>query len=155
VGFLAYGELYIAGRLKDLLIVRGRNIHPHDVEDAGQRVDARLRQSRGVACQVETADGEGVALIQETTVRDSNELRTLAERVRQAVFDLLQVAISEVYFVPPKAVLKTSSGKLRRRATHDALRAGKLHVLYRWSSNAEADVSAAAFSATAETVVNA
>jgi acyl-CoA synthetase (AMP-forming)/AMP-acid ligase II/alkanesulfonate monooxygenase SsuD/methylene tetrahydromethanopterin reductase-like flavin-dependent oxidoreductase (luciferase family) len=130
LGFAHDGRLYVTGRLKDLLIVRGRNIHPQDVEDAAQRADARLRPGRGVAFPVATDDGERIGLVQETAVQHPAELEHLARAVRETVFDQLQVGVETVVFVPPHSVRRTSSGKLQRRATRRALDAGELNVLY-------------------------
>ena len=130
LGFMLDGQLYVTGRLKDLLIIRGRNIHPHDVEDAVQSVDSRLRVGRGVAFPVETEDGEGIGLVQETTETQPDQLGLLVQSLREAVVETLQTNLAVVYLVAPRSVSKTSSGKLSRRATHAALRAGQISILY-------------------------
>ena len=129
LGFVLSSQVYVTGRLKDLLVIRGRNIHAFDVEEAVQRTDARLRAGRGVAFPVDTEDGEGVGLIQEATVKDPQELERLARLMRDAVWQSLEVTLDVIYFVAPRSVRKTSSGKLRRRATRAALDAGELTVL--------------------------
>src|SRR5204862_8009715 len=101
---------------KDLIVVRGRSIHPQDEETAAQESDRRRRPGRGVAFPVRTADGEGVALMQETTARQPEQLRSLAGAASRSVLERQQVALSVVYLVAPRSVRRTSSGKLRRRA---------------------------------------
>jgi acyl-CoA synthetase (AMP-forming)/AMP-acid ligase II len=130
LGFVHDGDVYVTGRLKNLLVVRGRNVHPHDVEETAQRADGRLRAGRGVAFPVPTPDGEAVALVQETHVTEAAELGHLAREAQRAVLEELGVALAEVCLVPPQSVLRTSSGKLRRDATSLALRAGELTVLH-------------------------
>jgi acyl-CoA synthetase (AMP-forming)/AMP-acid ligase II len=129
LGFLLDGRLYVTGRLKDLIVVRGRNVHPQDVEEAAQRADPRLRPGRGVAVPVPTDEGEGVGLIQETTISDPEELANLARFARRAVLESSGVTLAVVYLVASRSVLRTTSGKLRRRATGAALAAGELTVL--------------------------
>jgi acyl-CoA synthetase (AMP-forming)/AMP-acid ligase II len=124
------GQIYITGRLKDLLVIRGRNIHPQDVEQAAQAVDAQMRPGRGVAVPMKTEDGEGVVLIQEINARGRLGMEKLAQMAREAVLTSQQVSLAAIYFVPPHAVRRTTSGKLRRRATQAALEAGEIKVLH-------------------------
>jgi len=130
LGFLQDSELFVTGRLKDLLIVRGRNFHPQDIEETAQQLNSRLRPRRGVAFAVETAEGESIGLIQETTTKEQQELEYLARIVRQTVLEQMQVVLAVIYFVTPRSVLMTSSGKLRRQATREALASGRIHVLF-------------------------
>ncbi|MEU4620091.1 fatty acyl-AMP ligase [Actinoplanes sp. NPDC023801] len=129
-GVLAGGRIYVTGRLTDLLIVRGRNIHPHDVERTAQGVDRRLRAGGGAAVALTGPDGERVALIQEAGARDPAELRRLALAAHGALLSHHQLD-AEIVLVAPRSIRKTSSGKIRRSATRDALIAGQLEVLYR------------------------
>jgi acyl-CoA synthetase (AMP-forming)/AMP-acid ligase II len=100
------------------------------VEGAAQAADQRLRPGGGVAFPVEADGTEAVALIQETGESDPDELERLATAVRQAVLDELQIRLAATYLVPPRSILKTSSGKVRRSASREALRAGQLTVLH-------------------------
>jgi acyl-CoA synthetase (AMP-forming)/AMP-acid ligase II len=130
LGFVMDGLLYVTGRRKDLLVLRGRNVHPHDLEDAAQLADARLRKGGGVAFPLELDGEEAPALIQETTAVAPPDLAALARVARSAVLEAHQVRLGAVYLVPPRSVLKTSSGKLRREASRDALLAGRMTVLF-------------------------
>jgi acyl-CoA synthetase (AMP-forming)/AMP-acid ligase II len=129
VGFLWEGELYVTGRIKELVLIRGRNVYPEDVEEAAQAADARLRAGCGAAFAVDGADGEELALVQETTETAPPELDVLIGAVRRRVADSLQLALGAIVLVPPRAVPKTSSGKLRRLACREALGGGELQVL--------------------------
>jgi acyl-CoA synthetase (AMP-forming)/AMP-acid ligase II len=131
LGFLLDGRLHVTGRIKDLMIVRGRNVHPQDVEAAAQRVDRRLREGRGVAFAVALGDGEGIGLVQETAESRPEELRRLAALARQSVIDSVQAPVVALHLVKPRSILRTSSGKLRRAATRQALDEGRLAVLHR------------------------
>jgi acyl-CoA synthetase (AMP-forming)/AMP-acid ligase II len=130
LGWMRDGRLVVTGRRKDVLIVRGRNVYPHDVERVAQQVDRRLRAGGGVAFATAGEGGEGVALLQEVTTRDPEELRALAAAIGGAVLADLQVPISRLYLVPPRSVRKTSSGKPRRSATREALHSGEIAILH-------------------------
>jgi acyl-CoA synthetase (AMP-forming)/AMP-acid ligase II len=135
LGFVHDGELYITGRLKDLLIVRGRNVAPHEVEDLAQSVSLSLRANAGAAFPIETEDGEGIGLVQETTLKKIEELDCLARLTRRAVLDGLGIPLSGLYLAVPGSVSKTSSGKVRRHATMAALLDGRLAVVYEYEAS--------------------
>lgn len=128
LGFRHEGQLYITGRIKDLLIVRGRNIHPHDVEDAAQRAH-RLCRPGGAAAF--TAQSGQVTLVQESVATVPEELAEVAAALRRAVLEEQQVRLAELILVPPREVPKTSSGKVQRAACRRMALAGELAVLYR------------------------
>ncbi|HEY8201384.1 MAG TPA: AMP-binding protein, partial [Actinomycetota bacterium] len=129
-GFLHGGQLFVTGRTKDLLIVRGRNLHPEDIEEAAQRSDPRLRPGSAVAFPLQTGEEDAIALLQETTEEDGAALRQLAAGVRRAVTAAVGARVSTIYLVRRRSVLRTSSGKIRRRATQAALEAGRVAVLH-------------------------
>ena len=113
-GDLAYtvdGELVVCGRIKDVIIVGGRNVFPEDVERAAEGVDG-VRAGNVIAFGVESQRGrEGVVVVAETKADDTSILRqTVTERVRLAV----GVPPREVVLVSPGTLPKTSSGKLQR-----------------------------------------
>ncbi|MEV0391712.1 fatty acyl-AMP ligase [Polymorphospora rubra] len=130
LGFLRDGQLFVTGRVKDLLVIRGRNVYPQDVEETAQNVDPRLRRGAGVAVTRPGRFGDGITLVQEVSTRDPEHLRRLAGAIRGAVLTEHQVPIDEIYLVVPRSVGKTSSGKLRRAATAAAVRAGEVAVLH-------------------------
>ncbi|HEX4953781.1 MAG TPA: fatty acyl-AMP ligase [Thermoanaerobaculia bacterium] len=128
LGFLWQGELYLTGRAKDVLILRGRNYAPDLVEHA---VDGLPGLRTGCAVAVswlpEGAEGEVLALFLEAH-RDSSEaqLTALPEAARQAVLGATGLAVDEVVLVAPGTLPRTSSGKLRRAETLKRHRAGEL-----------------------------
>ncbi|HXM58140.1 MAG TPA: fatty acyl-AMP ligase [Candidatus Dormibacteraeota bacterium] len=136
LGFLHDGELFVTGRSKEVIIRRGRNIHPQDVEDAGQLADSRLRAGCGAAFTLPQPDGddgmEPVVLVQETGVTDPGELRHLIEAVRRRVVESQDVVLDAVVLVEPRCVPKTSSGKLQRGECRRAYLAGDLPVVAQW-----------------------
>jgi acyl-CoA synthetase (AMP-forming)/AMP-acid ligase II len=130
LGFLNAGELFVTGRIKDTMIVRGRNIYPQDVELLMQTSDPRLRAGCGAAFTLE--DNEGIILVQETGETDVAECESLVLRIRAAVIDALQVPVAGVAIVPPRSVPKTTSGKVRRLDLTRAYTSGDLPVIAEW-----------------------
>ncbi|MDY7093378.1 MAG: amino acid adenylation domain-containing protein [Acidobacteriota bacterium] len=137
LGFLESGELFLTGRLKDLIILRGRNIHPQDVEEIAGAADPRLAVGAAAAFGVDREGrGEGLVVVQELDRghrRMAQELqdggspelpRRLAEEVARGLG-----AAATVVLVPPASIPRTSSGKVRRGECRRRYLAGELTVL--------------------------
>ncbi|TDV55032.1 AMP-binding protein [Actinophytocola oryzae] len=120
LGTLLDGELHVAGRVKDLIIVGGRNYHPTDVE-AAARTDERV--CSGAAFQVD----DRVVLVLE--IVPGSTVDGLADVVRRAASVTCELELSEIVFVRPNSIPRTSSGKLRRVETRRRYLAGRLPVL--------------------------
>ncbi len=121
LGYRVGDELYVVGRLSDLVIVSGRNVHPHDVERAAAAVPG-LRVGRIVAFGV--PDGKGsealVVCVQlEQEIAEPGGSAALRRAVRASVTDTVGVRPARVELVGGGWILKTSSGKLRRRACRE------------------------------------
>ncbi|MFJ6808475.1 amino acid adenylation domain-containing protein [Streptomyces anulatus] len=129
LGALVDGELYVTGRSKDLIVVRGRNHHPQDLEWTAERAHPMLRPSCSAAFSLERDGREHVVLLcefREGTGPDGADpegwAAPAAAAVRAAVLAEHGVEIDEIAFVPRGAVRKTTSGKIRRqwcRQRHD------------------------------------
>src|SRR5918998_4489459 len=122
MGFLRHGELFVTGRLKDLIIVRGRNHYPQDIEQTAEQSHAALRPGGCAAFSVQGDEGEQLVVVQELQRRhmrsvDADEVVTA---VRRAVTEHHEVEVDAVVLVRTGGVPKTSSGKIRRRATKAA-----------------------------------
>jgi acyl-CoA synthetase (AMP-forming)/AMP-acid ligase II/1-acyl-sn-glycerol-3-phosphate acyltransferase len=127
LGFVAAGDLYICGRKKDLLIVRGKNFHPQDIEQEVGAV-AGIRTGNVVAFSIDKGDGQGeaavvVAEVDPKAPRTPDEIR---RDVIEAVSSAFQLALSEVLLLPPGSIPKTSSGKLQRGLVKEAHAKGEL-----------------------------
>jgi len=122
LGFVVDGQIYVTGRIKDLIIVNGRNVHPQAVEWAVSEVDG-VRRGNVVAFSVPGDLGEELVVLLETKEQDHDRL---AADVRSAVQREHGLATHEVVCVKPGTVPKTSSGKLQRRKTRELYLAGQL-----------------------------
>jgi acyl-CoA synthetase (AMP-forming)/AMP-acid ligase II len=127
LGFLHGGELYIAGRLKDLIIVRGQNHYPQDIEQTVESIGPPLR-SHGCAAFSVDADGEERLIVAQEIEREARgaDLPDLAGRIRQAVAEAHEVHVYDVVILRAGALPRTSSGKIRRQACRLAYADGSL-----------------------------
>ncbi|HEY4882776.1 MAG TPA: fatty acyl-AMP ligase [Myxococcales bacterium] len=119
LGFVDGGELFVSGRAKDLVILRGVNHAPQEFEDALDGVDG-VRPGCTAAVGVPTAEGEELVLLVETD-GDAD-----AEWIRGRVIERTGIRPSEVHLLPPGTLPRTSSGKLRRSEALRQLLAGEL-----------------------------
>lgn len=116
LGFLHEDELYVTGRLKDLIIVRGVNVCPHDIEASAARSHSAIRGGGVAAFSIGEHGHEEVALaveIERTRVRDL-DLESLFAAIREAVAEDEGVSLKYIAAVKPGRLPRTSSGKLQR-----------------------------------------
>lgn len=130
LGFLADGMLFVTGRSKDLIVVRGRNHHPHDLEDSAGAAHPALRAGGGAAFAVDDGDIERVVLVHEADAQADEIFAAAAGAIRAAVLRDHGLALAAVVLIPPRALPKTTSGKVRRRACRELLAAGTLPVRF-------------------------
>ncbi len=126
-GYLADGELYLTGRAKEMIIRAGRNLYPYDLEQAvGDLAGVRKGCVAVFGTHAPGQTDERLIVVAETRVRDTEARAALEARISAAAMDQLGLAPDVVVLAPPHAVLKTSSGKIRRAAIRDAYLAGTL-----------------------------
>jgi fatty-acyl-CoA synthase len=116
------GEVYVTGRIKDLIIVNGRNIHPQAVEWAVAEVE-NVRRGNVVAFSVPSPTGEALVVVLESKLDETTEL---ARAAAKAVQSELSLNVSDVIVLKPGSIPKTSSGKLQRRKTRTRYIVGSL-----------------------------
>lgn len=125
--YRAAGEIYITGRVKDIIIKAGRNLYPHEVEEVAGRV-AGVRTGCVVAFGVSDAamGTERLVVVAETRERQPAALEQVQAAITERVAETLGLPPDLVEVVPPHSIPKTSSGKLRRDATRTLYLGGKL-----------------------------
>jgi acyl-CoA synthetase (AMP-forming)/AMP-acid ligase II len=134
MGFIHEGGLHIAGRIKDMIIVQGKNFYPQDIEIAVEQCHAAVRHGGGAAFVVEQADMPGLAIVQEVNWahRKLEQPMEVVNRIRMAVAERNGLRARAVVLVRPASIPRTTSGKIQRRACKDGLLAGALDVLFEW-----------------------
>lgn len=132
LGFLHEGELYVTSRIKDLLIYRGRNLAPHDLEACAERSHPTLRPGCSACFAMDLRGEDQPVLVLE--VRDSAlaDPDRVIEAVVEAVASELEVRLGGVVLVRGRSIPKTTSGKVRRRACRDLLLGGALDPVAQW-----------------------
>ncbi|MEM9558295.1 MAG: fatty acyl-AMP ligase [Acidobacteriota bacterium] len=130
LGFLAGGELYLTGRTKDVLILRGHNLMPHEIEWQAEAVTGGGGAQRSGAFSIARgADGEEAVLVVEAVDRDPETLATMAAEIRSRVGRTLSITLADVAFVRRGRIPKTTSGKVQRRQLRHQYLAGTLDIL--------------------------
>jgi acyl-CoA synthetase (AMP-forming)/AMP-acid ligase II len=140
LGFLHDGELYVTGRLKDVLIVRGTKHYPQDLEQTVEQQHPALRPGCAAAFAIEVGPvGDRIAVVAEADIGQlgSPESAPAAiAAIRRSVTELHGVQLGAVLLVAPGTLPKTTSGKLQRFACRDAYLSGNLPVLAAWRDSA-------------------
>lgn len=144
LGFLHDGELFVTGRLKDLIIIRGRNYYPQDLEATAEQAHPALQPASTAAFSIEEGDAEQLILVAEV---ERTHLRTLVvdeviAAIRSAIAQEYQLQVSAIVLLRPGRSQKTSSGKIQRRATRQSYAQGTLEAVYCWSRHTAADAQA-------------
>ena len=119
LGFLDLsGELFVTGRIKDLIIIRGINHYPQDIERTVQLQDGALRENCGAAFSVPDEDGEeSLVVVQEVerTARHSIDTAEIRGQIREAIADSHELSARHIALIRPGALPKTTSGKIQRK----------------------------------------
>jgi amino acid adenylation domain-containing protein len=130
LGFLKDGELFVTGRLSDLIIVRGRNHYPQDIEATVERSHPAMRPGCGAAFSVRTEDGEQVVMVQEIDRNAPPEAaRAALSAVVSAVSEQHGLRLHAAVLIRQGSVPKTSSGKVQRSACRTAFQEGTLEIV--------------------------
>ncbi|MBN2158233.1 MAG: fatty acyl-AMP ligase [Spirochaetes bacterium] len=140
LGFMVDNELFVTGRIKDVLIIRGQNYYPHDIERTVQACHPALRKGCGAAFSVEDEGAAGLVIVQEIKQSQMNRLNAdeVIQRIRKAVGGTYELYPDAVVLVESGQVLKTSSGKLQRFACRESFLRGDFREIARWAGKGTA-----------------
>ncbi len=147
LGFVLEGELFVTGRIKDLIIIRGLKHYPQDIEQTVTSSHEGIRSNCCAAIAVPTGEGERLAIVAEVNRRRRassrsaengdcpwrGELDEIIGTIRQAVAEHHELQTYAVSIVPRGSIPKTSSGKIQRHACRNAVLAGTLDSLAQWT----------------------
>lgn len=132
LGWLEDGEMFVAGRLKDLIIVNGRNLAPQDIEIACTASHPAIVDGAAAAVGVDFGRGEEIVIIAElerTWIRRVDEWPAVETSIRAAVYQETGVAVADIAFIRPGSLSRTSSGKVRRASLRASYRDRSLAFL--------------------------
>lgn len=135
LGFVRDGELFVTGRLKDLLILWGRNHYPQDIELTVQNSYPALRIDAGAAFAIETDCQEYLVIVQEverTALREL-DVEAIVAAIRQAVTEQHEISVFAIALIKPASIPKTSSGKIQRQTCRDQFLADSLDIVGQWT----------------------
>jgi 1-acyl-sn-glycerol-3-phosphate acyltransferase len=125
LAYIAGGDIYVTGRVKDVVIRAGRNIYPHELEQAiGDLPDIRKGCVAVFASPDPKSGTERLIIMAETREQDPEIRSRLRTAINGATLDLIGIAPDDIVLAPPHTVLKTSSGKIRRAASREAYEHG-------------------------------
>ncbi len=146
LGFISNGELFITGRLKDLIIIRGRNLYAQDVELTAERSHPALRPGQGAAFSIEVAGDEQMVIAQELDPHYQSRTDAVIQAICNAVSEEHEVRPFAIVLIAPGSLPKTSSGKVQRHACKADFLQGNLKVMAGWRDElaTEAGLAAAA-----------
>lgn len=123
--YLANGDVFITGRIKDMIIKSGRNIYPHEIEElVGQIEGVRKGCVAAIASSDPRTGSEQLVIVAESRLSETEAKDLLRQRIVEICSDVLNISPDIVEIVPPHTVPKTSSGKIRRAATRELYESG-------------------------------
>jgi len=132
LGFLNdHGELFIVGRLKEVLIIRGANYYPQDIEATIADANPALRRDHGAVFCMDAPDGEKLVLVQEVerTERHGVDVAALSAQIRAAVVNNHGLNLDVITIIRPGSLPKTTSGKIQRIRARELYQQGLLEVI--------------------------
>jgi len=135
LGFIADGKVFVTGRLKDLIIIRGRNHYPQDIELTVETAHECLRPGSGAAFAVEAEGEERLIIVQEIADGFKGKAADVVSRIRQELSEQHEIQPHAVILIRPFTIPKTSSGKIQRFACRKLFLEGSRDVCYEWRAS--------------------
>ncbi|CCI31028.1 4-hydroxyphenylalkanoate adenylyltransferase [Microcystis aeruginosa NIES-1211] len=136
LGFIEKGELFVTGRLKDLIIIGGVNHYPQDIEWTVEKSHSAIRLNNCAAFSIDENGLEKVVILAEVERRTS-DFPTVVEAIRQAVDDHHELEVAAISLLKRGSILKTSSGKIQRQGCRQAFLGKSLDSVFEWNKNQE------------------
>jgi amino acid adenylation domain-containing protein len=144
LGFLQADEIFVVGRIKDLIILRGINYYPEDIESTVETSHSQLRIAAGAAFAVDDAGEERLVIVQEVDAGRDLPLQLIATSIKNAIAEAHELLVHEVVLLAPGGVPRTSSGKVQRSRCRELYLTGQLEPLLRLGAVAEQTAAPAA-----------
>jgi acyl-CoA synthetase (AMP-forming)/AMP-acid ligase II len=134
LGFLLKGEVFVTGRLKDLLIIHGRNLYPQDIELTVENSHTSLKSGAGAAFALPHEDGEKLVVVQELERKSKDvDVQEITDAIRASVMESHGVAPYAISLIEPNTIPLTSSGKIQRHTARKLFLDGELRERARFT----------------------
>ncbi|MDO4570141.1 MAG: aminotransferase class I/II-fold pyridoxal phosphate-dependent enzyme [Planctomycetia bacterium] len=134
LGFVWKGELYVSGRLKDMIIWHGVNLYPQDIELTAQNAHSLCRADNGAFFAVEKDGKELLVLVQEVDRAREPNYPEVIDAIRRAISQEHELPIDAIYLIKHGMIPKTSSGKIQRHAARNEFLEGSFNPVARWDA---------------------
>ena len=132
LGFFHEGELFVVGRIKEMIVIRGRNYYPHDIEAAVARGHSSLRHGGGAAFACEMGGAERVVIVHEVRRGPEFDPEQVMAAIRRELAAEFFLAPGAVVLIPGGALPRTNSGKIARAVCRSSFLGGQLPVVAQW-----------------------
>lgn len=132
LGFVKNGQLFITGRLKDLVIIGGCNHHPHDLELTVGDSHRLLRQGCSAAFSIDGTLEERLVIVQEVNVLGSANSAEIVVAIRRALVESHELHPYAILLIEARSIYRTSSGKIQRHLCKAGFLAGTLRIVHEW-----------------------
>lgn len=132
LGFLLNEEIYISGRVKDLIIIRGVNHYPHDIEATVDHCHPAIRGGCGIAFSIDVEGLEQLVFVQEVGKNDKEDAVEIFASMQRSIAENHEVQPYALVLIEGGTIPKTTSGKLSRKPCKESYLAGQLQVIASW-----------------------
>ncbi|HEV7737290.1 MAG TPA: AMP-binding protein, partial [Chlamydiales bacterium] len=134
LGFLENGELFVLGRLKNMVILRGKNYFPHDLEIAVVKAHSALTGFQGAAFSIEGQEGEELVIVQEIPrhIKDPEMIQDLFQNIKKSLVLEFTIAPVAIMFVVQNSLPRTTSGKIQYFLTRKNFQEKTLLTMFCW-----------------------
>lgn len=139
LGLLYGDQLFVTGRLKDMIIIRGRNHYPQDIESLVEKCHPAIQQGRGAAFAIEVEEEERLVVVQEVVQNDSLDFDAVIKSIRQTIAQEHGIEVYAVLLAKEGSIPRTASNKIQRHACRAEYLAGTLQYLRYWRNDSVSD----------------
>ena len=134
LGFLEENQLFIVGRLKDVIIIRGINYYPQDIERTVEECHSALQPNSGAAFSIEILENEQLVVVQEVKRNQHCEYTEIINNIRQVIVETHGLQVYAIVLIRFHSIPKTSSGKVQRSNCRELFMNGELNSLFEWQN---------------------
>ena len=128
MGYLSNGHLFVSGRFKDLIIIRGRNYHAEDIEWSLQHIDG-LRNSSVAAFMIDKDDQDSLTIVAGVSILTREDWSAVLTSISVRIYEDFQLPINRIILIKPKSLPMTTSGKIQRSLTRQMYLNGELQII--------------------------